>query len=64
MKSMSQLVGQRTDLVERAIEVGQDAALLHALHFHTEGAAALAFALLGVDPVVFEGAPGEGCQVR
>ena len=62
VEGMSQLVRQRADLVQRAIEVGQDAAFLYALHFHAECAAALAFALLGVDPVVIEGAFGKGAS--
>src|SRR5512138_2870007 len=59
MEAVSQLMRQRADLIERAVEVGKDAAFLHALHFHAESSTALAIALFSIDPVVVEGAFGK-----
>ena len=64
VEGVPQLVGDGADLVERAVEVAQHAAFLDRRHAHAERAAALAVALFGVDPVVVEGAFGEGRQVR
>ncbi len=61
--SVAEFVGDGGDLGQGAIEVAQDARLLHAADAHAEGAAALAGALLGVDPVLVEGAVGEIRQV-
>ena len=63
VEAVPQLVRQRADLVERAVEVAQDAAFFHARDAHAERPAALAVALLGVDPAIVEGALGKGPQI-
>ena len=60
---VAQLVGDGEDLVERAVEVDQDAGLLDERQVGAEGPAALAGAGLGVDPALLERAARQPGQV-
>jgi hypothetical protein len=52
VEGVTDLMRQRADLVERAVEVGEDAAFFHGGYAHAECAAAFAFALFTVDPIL------------
>jgi hypothetical protein len=55
VKTVPQLVGQRTYLLEAAVEIRQDATLFRAHDGHAVRAAALAVARLAIDPPLVEG---------